>query len=101
MQELRFLKKIADCEDINGLPVLRDNFTITSHFGEHLCLLMDPMSSDVGSLRRSSPTKCLPIYMVKNIVASVLEGLEQLHDLSIVHTGTIQRSTLNGLLLNY
>lgn len=51
---------------------------------------MYPMSSDVASLRRTSPTKSLPVYMVKKIVALVLDALDQLHDMGIVHTGTVQ-----------
>ncbi|KAK7682298.1 hypothetical protein QCA50_014501 [Cerrena zonata] len=86
MQELAFMKKIAECEDIDALPILRHDFVVTGPRGKHLCLVMDVLGSDMGSLRRKSPSKSLPLYFVKNIILLVLEGLEQLHSLGIIHT---------------
>ncbi|GBE83460.1 hypothetical protein SCP_0505090 [Sparassis crispa] len=85
-QELQFLKKIAECEDIDGLPVLRDDFVISGPRGDHMCFIMDLLSTNVSSLRLQSPTKSLPSYLVKNIISLTLQGLMQLHSLDIIHT---------------
>ena len=81
------LKTIVEQSDCDALPVLRDHFMVSGPNGEHLCILMDPLSSDLGSFRRTSPTKALPAYMVKNIIALVLGALGRLHKLQIIHTG--------------
>ncbi|OBZ69641.1 Serine/threonine-protein kinase SRPK [Grifola frondosa] len=86
MHELEFLEAIRACEDINSLPVLRDHLELEGPCGSHLCFIMDLLSTDVSSFRRSFPTKALPPFFVKNIIALTLEGVEQLHDLNIVHT---------------
>ncbi|KAI0823098.1 kinase-like protein [Trametes gibbosa] len=85
-RELEFLQQIAACEDINSLPVLEDHFEESGPGGAHLCLVMQLLSSDVSSFRRTSPTKALPVHIVKNILAQTLEGLKQLHELNIIHT---------------
>lgn len=87
MQELQFLKAIQGCDDINSLPILRDDFFVDGPRGRHMCFVMDLLSTDVSSFRRQFPNKALPPFWVKNIIALVLEGLEQLHDLDIIHTG--------------
>ncbi|CAL1705895.1 unnamed protein product [Somion occarium] len=87
MQELQFLRKIAEhSDDVENLPILEDDFIVHGPRGDHLCFIMIPLCSDVSSFRRSSPTKALPVYFVKNIISLVLEGLDYLHGLDIVHT---------------
>ncbi|CAA7263400.1 unnamed protein product [Cyclocybe aegerita] len=85
-KELEFLKKIASCEDINSLPILRDSFEIEGPRGSHLCFVMDLLSTHVSAYRRSAPKKALPPYVVKEILVQVLEALTQLHELDIIHT---------------
>lgn len=87
-RELESLQKIAKCEDINSLTVLRDHFRIDGPQGEHLCLVTDLLGPDLASLRRNAPSKALPMYVVRNIMAQVVEALVQLRELNIVHTGT-------------
>lgn len=87
MQELAFMKRIAECEDIEGLPVLLDDFVVIGPRGKHICIVMDLLSSDVGSFRRQCPNKRLPSHIAKNIIYLVLEGVEQLHGCGIIHTG--------------
>lgn len=41
----------------------------------------------MSSFRKSAPQKALPVHTVKNILAQTLEGLKQLHELNIIHTG--------------
>ncbi|TFY74035.1 hypothetical protein EWM64_g9976 [Hericium alpestre] len=72
LQEREFLKKIAACENTESLPVLRDDFVLSGPRGDHLCFVMDFLSTDVSSLRRQSPTRALPVHL-------------QLHELDIVH----------------
>lgn len=87
-REPESLQKIAKCEDINSLTVLRDYFRINGPQGEHLCLVTDLLGPDLASLRRNTPSKALPMYVVRNIMAQVVEALVQLRELNIVHTGT-------------
>lgn len=84
-----FLQQIAPCEDINSLPILEDSFEEQGPEGTHLCIVLQLMSTDVSSFRRSSPTNALPLHVVKIIVLQTLEGLVQLHELDIIHTGML------------
>lgn len=96
VRELEFLQVIAekaqktDEEGLDYLPILSDNFIVTSPDGNrHLCLVQILLSASVSALRRSAPTKSLPVYMVRNILYMVLQALATLHSLDIIHTGTI------------
>lgn len=89
MLERESLRQVAACEDINCLPVLRDEFTLRTKGGrQHICFIMDLLGPNLASIRMRGPTKALPHYVVRNILAQVVEGLVQLHGLNIVHTGT-------------
>ncbi|KAF9514871.1 hypothetical protein BS47DRAFT_1342650, partial [Hydnum rufescens UP504] len=68
------------------LPRLRDNFELSGPHGQHLCLVMDLHGTSVQALRMSTPTQTLAVHSVKTIIALLLEGLVELHDLGIVHT---------------
>lgn len=61
---------------------------------------MNLLNSDVSTFRRSSPTKSLPAHTVKKILTHTLEGLIQLHELNIIHTGvpwlTMPSPTVTG-----
>jgi serine/threonine-protein kinase SRPK3 len=52
---------------------------------------MHALSSDASSFRRSAPNKALPVHVVKYMLARILEGLAQLHELDIIHTGALRR----------
>jgi serine/threonine-protein kinase SRPK3 len=86
-RELEFLKEIEARNDTDFLPMLRGHFIEHGPRGKHLCLVQDLYSTSVSSLRRSSPYKALPPYMVRNIVSMLVDALAQLHTMSIVHTG--------------
>ncbi|KAF9071153.1 kinase-like domain-containing protein [Rhodocollybia butyracea] len=93
VRELEFLKEIAknaeerDDEGLEHLPILLDNFSVTGPGGtRHLCLVQVLFSTSVSALRRSAPTKSLPVYMVRNILYMVLQALDALHSLDIIHT---------------
>ncbi|CDO70010.1 hypothetical protein BN946_scf184354.g12 [Trametes cinnabarina] len=85
-RELEFLKEIASRDETQYLPLLRDSFIEQGPKGKHLCLVQDLYSTSVSALRRSSPYKALPAYMVRNIVSMLVEALAQLHEMRIVHT---------------
>ncbi|KAF8910920.1 kinase-like protein [Gymnopilus junonius] len=84
--ELEFLQQIAADKKCENLPQLRDHFEEYGPGGTHLCLVMELLSTDVSSFRRSSPTKALPVYTVKHIIIAALRGLANLHRLGIIHT---------------
>ncbi|KIK53309.1 hypothetical protein GYMLUDRAFT_250428 [Collybiopsis luxurians FD-317 M1] len=93
VRELEFFKEIAekakdrDDEGFEHLPALLDSFTLTSPIGtRHLCLVQTLFSASVSALRRSAPTKSLPVYMVRNILYMDLQALDALHFLDIIHT---------------
>ncbi|KAJ3890276.1 kinase-like domain-containing protein [Lentinula edodes] len=93
VRELEFLQEVAknaeerDDEGFEHLPTLLDSFTATSPGGtRHLCLVQTLFSTSVSALRRSAPTKSLPVYMVRNILYMVLQALDTLHSLDIIHT---------------
>ncbi|KAF9514858.1 hypothetical protein BS47DRAFT_1328632 [Hydnum rufescens UP504] len=71
------------------LPRLHDDFELSGPHGQHLCLVMDLLGTSVQALRVSTPTQTLAVHSVKTIIAFVLEGLVELHDKGIVHTGEI------------
>ncbi|KIK62527.1 hypothetical protein GYMLUDRAFT_72747 [Collybiopsis luxurians FD-317 M1] len=83
VRKLEFLKEIAknaeECDDegFEHLPILSDSFTVSSS---------TLFSTSVSALRRSAPTKSLPVYMVRNILYMVLQALDALHSLDIIHT---------------
>ncbi|KAJ4469865.1 kinase-like domain-containing protein [Lentinula aciculospora] len=93
VRELEYLKDIVKNaeerkdEGFEHLPILLDDFIITSQDGNrHLCLVQTVFSTSVSALRRSAPTKSLPVYMVRNILYMVLQALDVLHSLKIIHT---------------
>ncbi|KIY69683.1 kinase-like protein [Cylindrobasidium torrendii FP15055 ss-10] len=94
VRERDFLRAISeraetsDAEGFDHLPALYDNFTIAvdGDVHGHLCLLQTLYSTSVSALRRSAPTKSLPVYMVRSIIYMTLQALKSLHSLRIVHT---------------
>ena len=60
--ELEFLKATEKEDDINNLPVLYDTVELQGPGGSHLCFLMNLLSVDVFSFRRSAPNKVLKLY---------------------------------------
>lgn len=79
----------ADCnldeEGFDYLLVLRDDFTITiAGLGQsHLCIIQTLHSTSISALRRSAPSKSLPVYMVRSIIYMTLQALQSLHSLHI------------------
>jgi serine/threonine-protein kinase SRPK3 len=83
--ELEALQKIRESGYLGSLPILGEHFIENGPEGEHLCLIMNVLSTDVASLCRSAPKNALPVHVVQNIVLQTLEALVQLHKLNIIH----------------
>ena len=71
----------------HGYINLYEKFTETSHHGTHLCLVLDVAGPSYEDLRLSSPTKLLPRHIVQRAVACVVEELEKLHKIGLIHGG--------------
>ncbi|KAJ6595963.1 kinase-like domain-containing protein [Mycena sp. CBHHK59/15] len=101
-KELEILKELRDMGvDREYLPLMYDDFVERSPLGSHLCIVMSLYGDSVSALRRSSPTKALPPYMVRNIIHMLVEALDQLHERRIVHTDVKLSNLLFGNSLYY
>ena len=68
--------------------LLRDNFIENSVHGSHLCLVTEPLGSDLMELRRNQPRKIFTIPTTKKIIKQTLLALDYLHrDCKTVHAG--------------
>ena len=74
-------------EEAWRLPVLCDSFRVTSSYGSHLCFVMNTLGGSINDLRKPAPGKALPVYLVKNIIAQLVDAVAQLHELDIIHPG--------------
>ncbi|KAF9514809.1 hypothetical protein BS47DRAFT_1328588 [Hydnum rufescens UP504] len=83
--ELELLDSIKDAR-FSYLARLHDDFELSGPHGQHLCLVMNLLGTSVQTLRMSTPTQTLAVHSVKTIIALLLEGLTELHNLGIVHT---------------
>jgi len=84
--ELEIMQAVAAFKDVLGLPILRDHFEMDGPHGQHLCIVMPVLSTDISSFRRSAPTKRLEVPIVKIIIAQVVAALRKLHTAHIIHT---------------
>lgn len=87
LSELEVLKAIGPVDRNDVLPFLINHFEELGPHGQHLCFVVPPLSTDLASFRRSAPRKRLPLHTVKIILLCVLQALERLHGLNIIHTG--------------
>ncbi|KIM78168.1 hypothetical protein PILCRDRAFT_90740 [Piloderma croceum F 1598] len=87
LDELRALKAVAPVDRNDNLPFLIDHFEELGPHGQHLCFVVPPLSSDLGSFRQAAPKKRLPLHIVKMTLLCVLQALERLHRIGIIHTG--------------
>ncbi|KAI0056777.1 kinase-like protein [Artomyces pyxidatus] len=88
MDELGFLQTVKDTSTSGReprLPILHDHFAQQGYHGVHYCFLTRPQALDVHAFRASAPTGKLAAYIVKRIMACVVEGLKVLHSLDIIH----------------
>lgn len=87
--ELATLQVIQGLPDPRSLqlPILFDHFEITGPHGSHLCLVLEYLGHTIGAFRNSTPTKRLRLHVVQLVAMYVAEGLKNLHENEIIHTG--------------
>jgi hypothetical protein len=95
------METIQNKADGSYLPYFVEHFKERGPHGDHLCLVMHVLGSDVGTFRRAAPRKHLTLHMTKIVVAITLEALEQLHDLGIIHTGMLMIHLERSLANDY
>lgn len=88
LNELEILQVIMSSHRFSAvLPRLRDHFFIAGPHGVHLCLVLDLLSTDIGTFRLSSPTKTLALHIVQKVAGDVVQALKELHSINVIHTG--------------
>lgn len=88
MLEIEIMQKVKSLGKFDALPQLLDIFPIVHDQQTiHMAMVMEVLGTDIGSFRRLSPKKTLPLYTVRIIMRQVVEGLVHLHSAGIVHTG--------------
>jgi serine/threonine-protein kinase SRPK3 len=83
---MKAIKNLRGSRAVN-LPYLSDHFQIKGRHGEHLCLVLPVLSTNISHFRRSAPSKKLSSPAVKIIISQVLRALATLHRAGIVHGG--------------
>ncbi|KAK0442473.1 kinase-like domain-containing protein [Desarmillaria tabescens] len=88
--EVSFLQKVREARGANEQQhVIRmlDNFSLSSSFGTHSCLVLEVLSMSLEELTRKTLPNKFPIPMCKQIIKQLLLGLDFLHrECGIVHT---------------
>jgi serine/threonine protein kinase len=69
-------------------PSIRGHFYEQSPKGKHLCLVLNVLGPSVESFRPGNDNgACLPLHVVKKIVADIVEALCELQKKNIIHGG--------------
>lgn len=92
LNEVSILKKAAAVDQNDVLPFLLDDFELSGPHGDHIAMVLTPLTTDLSAFRRTAPRNRLPLHTVQMTVACVLLGLERLHSVGIIHTGELVRS---------
>jgi len=87
LHEVDVLKKVTALDSGDVLPFLEDEFKLAGPHGDHIALVLSPLSTSLETFRCSAPRNRLPLHTVKLAVASVLMALTKLHSLGIIHAG--------------
>ena len=70
------------------IRLIRDSFKIRGPFGEHLCMVFEPLREPLWLLGRHLGSVGLPPTVLKAFVRLILQGLDFLHsECHIIHTG--------------
>lgn len=81
-------------ETMQNVQSLHRSFEVQSPHGTHLCLILPFLSTNLESFRLTSPTKKLPLYLVRHIALCVLCALDSTDKEQIVHSGEFPRTCL-------
>jgi serine/threonine-protein kinase SRPK3 len=68
--------------------LVQDSFTISGPFGEHLCMVFEPLREPLWLLGRHLGSVGLSPHILKVFLKLVLRGLDYLHsECHVIHTG--------------
>lgn len=81
MNEVRVLKKIKECNLTNSFVELYDAFV----YKHHLCIVIELLGKNMYDLTKILRYSGIGYPYLKSVLHQVLEGLQELHNLGIVH----------------
>lgn len=107
--EIRLLTALKDADVARTKPVvsLIDSFMHTGEHGKHVCMVFEVLSCNLLRLIKQTNYKGLPLNVVRSITRQVLEGLDFLAQVGIIHTDlkpenvllTLSHDELNALAM--
>ena len=83
------LKAAGNTDQSLALPFCHGSFWETGGQGDHLCIVLNPLSTSIQALAQESENQRLPIHVVQRIVRTVADALEGLHSANIMHGGKL------------
>lgn len=86
-QELPMLKAAGKIDPSLALPFSHGSFWEKSDQGDHLCIVLNPLSTSAQDLLQESKNQRLPVHVVQRIIRTVADALEGLHATNIMHGG--------------
>jgi serine/threonine-protein kinase SRPK3 len=90
--ELRISEHIAKVNPSHPgrkfVRTITDSFEATGPFGNHLCLVYEPMREPIWLLQRRFPDERYPPNLLRWTLQYILTGLDYLHsECHVIHTG--------------
>jgi len=77
------------------IRLIQDSFAIPGPYGEHLCVVFEPLREPLWLLGRHLGTVGLSATILKAFLKPILKGLDFLHsECHIIHTGNSLQDTL-------
>ncbi|KAK7689688.1 hypothetical protein QCA50_007483 [Cerrena zonata] len=91
LQELEFLRKMRDqAPDHPGhahVLQLKDQFHHQGPYGQHLCLVTEPLLHNMRIFSMRFPHRIMPLSLVRSVSRQIVLGLQYLHEeCNIIHT---------------
>ncbi|KAL3675149.1 hypothetical protein R1sor_025097 [Riccia sorocarpa] len=89
LDEITMLKQVADADPNNCRAVVKllDHFKHNGPNGQHVCMVFELLGDNLLTLTKRYNYQGLPLNMVRQLAAQILDGLDFLHrHLSIIHT---------------
>lgn len=81
--------------------LVKENFSIQGPFGEHLCLVFEPLREPLWLLGRHLGSNGVPPAVLKPFLKLLLQGLDFLHsECHVIHTGGLLVRSLLSILLS-
>lgn len=80
---------------------LVDSFTLEHFFGNHLCLVFEPLREPLWLYRERFIGNAIPSDVLKVIIQMILHGLDYLHsECRVIHTGALFRCKVLSVYRN-